>query len=843
MAPPRGAAPATARTRTRTTTPGSSSRPARPARPRASRSPTATPRRSSTPRPRLFLQDEPLGPGDRVMAGLSVAFDASLRGDVARLAVRRVPGARAPRPGPQRHRPRSVAGRQRGHASSRPSRPWSRCGRTRRWTRVRLLILGGEACPPELAPGWCRPGREVWNTYGPTEATVVACGARLTDGGSGADRPAARRLGPRRRRRRRASRSRPGRAGELIIGGVGLARYLDPAKDAEKYAADADPRLGPRLPQRRPRGATTRTGCCSAAAPTTRSSSAAAGSSSARSTARCSGCPAWSARRPPCAAPTPATSSWWATSPSTTEFDATAPMAAAAQRHARRAGASAGPGRDDPHPDLGQGRPRRAALAAARGGAPAGPRRWTGRQAWIADALARGPRRRPCTARDGRLLRPRRRQPDRRPARLAAARAASPRSRSATSTTTRRSAAWPTTSTALAAGATTCTTGRCRPTPLKTQAGQVVAIRSCCGLTAPALAHLAAAVAQRGRGQVYGARRGCPTVSVVGVLARLARASSRPPGRMLLAAAGARLLLRGLGPGDHPRGGKVHLRLWAAERLVDQLGAASLAGAPWMTVVRPAARRAGRAATSTCTRVPPVTGLLRLGDGCSIEPEVDLTGYWVDGDVLHLGEVRVGRGAGSGTRSMLVPGRRGRRRRRGGARVGRLRRRCRTASSGRARRPSGSAARPVDRGRTGRRASRAWVAAYAAAALLLSLLPAAAVAVGVARWPLVAGRPSRRRTARRRCVALLPWLFPATRGRPGWCWRCWCWSWSGSRRRAAARRPSRPQPGRARRSGRRCGCWTRPAPGCSRCTPRSSPRPGCGCSAPGSATTSRPPPC
>ncbi len=28
----------------------------------------------------------------------------------------------------------------------------------------------------------------------------------------------------------------PGETGELIIGGVGLARYLDPVKDAEKYA-------------------------------------------------------------------------------------------------------------------------------------------------------------------------------------------------------------------------------------------------------------------------------------------------------------------------------------------------------------------------------------------------------------------------------------------------------------------------------------------------------------------------------------------------------------------------------------------------------------------------------
>ena len=39
--------------------------------------------------------------------------------------------------------------------------------------------MGGEACPPELAQRLQREGREVWNTYGPTEATVVACGALL----------------------------------------------------------------------------------------------------------------------------------------------------------------------------------------------------------------------------------------------------------------------------------------------------------------------------------------------------------------------------------------------------------------------------------------------------------------------------------------------------------------------------------------------------------------------------------------------------------------------------------------------------------------------------------------
>jgi non-ribosomal peptide synthetase-like protein len=39
---------------------------------------------------------------------------------------------------------------------------------------VRLLILGGEACQPELIQRWFRADRRILNTYGPTEATVVA---------------------------------------------------------------------------------------------------------------------------------------------------------------------------------------------------------------------------------------------------------------------------------------------------------------------------------------------------------------------------------------------------------------------------------------------------------------------------------------------------------------------------------------------------------------------------------------------------------------------------------------------------------------------------------------------
>ena len=186
----------------------------------------------------MFLQDSPIGPGDRVLAGLSVAFDASC--EEMWLAWRNgaclVPA------------PRSLV------RSGMDLGPWlvskditvvstvptlASLWPAEALEAVRLLIFGGEACPPDLAErlaaGPDAAGREVWNTYGPTEATVVACASRL-DG-----------IGP-------VSIGLPlpgwdlavvdkdgvpvevGGTGELVIGGVGLARYLDPEKDAEKYA-------------------------------------------------------------------------------------------------------------------------------------------------------------------------------------------------------------------------------------------------------------------------------------------------------------------------------------------------------------------------------------------------------------------------------------------------------------------------------------------------------------------------------------------------------------------------------------------------------------------------------
>jgi len=48
--------------------------------------------------------------------------------------------------------------------------------------RLQLINLGGEACPEALVTRWARPGRKIFNTYGPTEATVSASLAELHAG-------------------------------------------------------------------------------------------------------------------------------------------------------------------------------------------------------------------------------------------------------------------------------------------------------------------------------------------------------------------------------------------------------------------------------------------------------------------------------------------------------------------------------------------------------------------------------------------------------------------------------------------------------------------------------------
>ena len=148
---------------------------------------------------RLFLQTQPIGPRDRVLAGLSVAFDASC--EEMWLAWRHgaclVPAPRAlvrsgTDLGPW------LVDQQVTVVSTVPTLAslWP----VDALARVRLLIFGGEACPPELAERLTSDRREVWNTYGPTEATVVACARPPGRAGPGAHRPAPGRLGPRRGR-------------------------------------------------------------------------------------------------------------------------------------------------------------------------------------------------------------------------------------------------------------------------------------------------------------------------------------------------------------------------------------------------------------------------------------------------------------------------------------------------------------------------------------------------------------------------------------------------------------------------------------------------------------------
>src|SRR3546814_18437568 len=39
---------------------------------------------------------------------------------------------------------------------------------------LQSIVVGGEACPPELVRKWA-PGRRLFNGYGPTETTVLGC--------------------------------------------------------------------------------------------------------------------------------------------------------------------------------------------------------------------------------------------------------------------------------------------------------------------------------------------------------------------------------------------------------------------------------------------------------------------------------------------------------------------------------------------------------------------------------------------------------------------------------------------------------------------------------------------
>ena len=105
---------------------------------------------------------------------------------------------------------------------------------------LRVLLIGGEACPPALVSRWSRPGRALLNSYGPTETTVTATlGAMRPDKPVTIGRPLPTYsiviLDP-----ERAEALALGDSGEIGIAGVGVAEgYLNrPELTEAKFIAD-----------------------------------------------------------------------------------------------------------------------------------------------------------------------------------------------------------------------------------------------------------------------------------------------------------------------------------------------------------------------------------------------------------------------------------------------------------------------------------------------------------------------------------------------------------------------------------------------------------------------------
>ncbi|HTQ20000.1 Pls/PosA family non-ribosomal peptide synthetase, partial [Mycobacterium sp.] len=591
-------------------------------------------------------QDNPIGPGDRVLAGLSVAFDASC--EEMWLAWRHgaclVPAPRSlVRSGMDLGpwlvtRDVTVVSTVPALASLWPAEALE---------AVRLLIFGGEACPPELAERLAVEGREVWNTYGPTEATVVACAARL-DG-----------TGP-------ISIGLPlpgwnlavidsdgwpvsyGEVGELVIGGVGLARYLDKEKDAEKYAEmetldwkrayrsgdlvrlepDGLYFCGRSDDQVKVGGRRIELGEVDSALVNLPGVSGAA--AAVRQTATgtsvlvgylVSADPSFdiSAARKELAAHLPA---------------ALVPRLVQIEELPTRTSGKVD--RDAlPWPPPGGADPESANLGGTAG-------RLAGLWQDLLGTAISGPEADFFALGGGSLaaaqlvvsLR------DQYPQITVADLYDHPRLGSLAAFLDEQEPPPQVTERVV------------RPTPRLTQLIQTAA--------AVPLATLAALQwvtwLALGNNVAHALQLVPWTVAVNWWLVAVALLLFvTPAGRMGLAVLFARVLLWKVQPGTYPRGGSVHLRVWFAERLAEASGAENLAGAPWLVYyARALGADVGKGVD--LHSMPPVTGLLTLGHRSAVEPEVDLSGHWVDGDVFHLGRITIGDDATIASRTTLLPG-------------------------------------------------------------------------------------------------------------------------------------------------------------------------------------------
>lgn len=593
----------------------------------------------------IFLRDNPIGPDDRVLAGLSVAFDASC--EEMWLAWRNgaclVPA------------PRSLV------RSGMDLGPWlvsrdvtvvstvptlAALWPAEALEAVRLLIFGGEACPPELAERLAVDGREVWNTYGPTEATVVACAAPLDGKGPvsiglplpGWDLAVVDKDG---------NQVGYGEVGELVIGGVGLARYLDPAKDAEKFApmeslgwarayrsgdlvrleADGLYFQGRADDQVKVGGRRIELGEVDSALVNLPGVSG--GAAAVRKTA--SGTPllvGYIASTDP-------------------NFDIHA---------ARAALAEALPAALVPRLVLVDELPTRTSGKVDRNALPWPPPGMNiheeaddlgGTMGWLAglwrDVLGahiEGPEADFFAEGGGSLSAAqlvaalRRRYPQVTVADLYD----HPRLGSLAGYLDELDPP------------VEVQTRQVKPTPLFTQAAQVVLSVPLATLTGLQWVTWLALLNNIFASQV-------PWLVPVNwwwVLAGFLLFIT-PVGRMAIAVLGAQMMLSGLQPGTYKRGGSEHMRVWLAERLADASGAENLAGAPWLVYyARALGNKVGKGVDLHSS--PPVTGMMTLGHRSSIEPEVDLSGHWIDGDLFHVGEITIGNDATVGARTTLLPG-------------------------------------------------------------------------------------------------------------------------------------------------------------------------------------------
>ncbi|KUL40983.1 Pls/PosA family non-ribosomal peptide synthetase [Streptomyces regalis] len=589
----------------------------------------------------LFLTEEPIGPGDRVMAGLSVAFDASCE---EMWLAWRYGACLVPVP-----RSQVRSGADLG--------PWlveqeitivstvptlAALWEPETLNDVRLLIFGGEACPPELAQRLVTEGREVWNTYGPTEATVVACASLMSgaepiriglplDGWELAVVDEAGEPVP------------MGGSGQLVIGGVGLARYLDAEKDAEKYApleslgwerayrsgdlVKAEPEglvfLGRADEQIKLGGRRIELGEVDAAL---QALPGVAGAAAAVRTARSGN---------QLLVGYVVTQDGWDHAAAVEKLRAELPaalvplLAPVEDLPTRTSGKVDRNALPWPLEELDSGGPAEQLY---------------GTEAWLAEQWAEVLGIPVSGARDDFF-------------------AIGGGSLAAAQLTTRLRTRYPSAAvldiyqqpvlrklarhleeSAQDDGAERIVA----PVPRRAQVVQLL-------LLVPlfTLLGLRWTVALAVLGNLLPAYAWLPTAPwwlvAVGAVVLFS-----PPGRLALAAGGARLLLRDVKPGRYARGGSVHLRLWAAERLAEFSGATSLTGAWLERYARALGAKVGP--DVDLHSLPPVTGLLKLGRGAAVESEVDLSGWWLDGDRLEIGAVKVGAHAVVGTRSMLFPG-------------------------------------------------------------------------------------------------------------------------------------------------------------------------------------------